>query len=523
MLGISKKAVADLVTVRSGGNSSVILHNRIARASDSSARLLARSRSSSSARGAIYLAVILGFTLSTLSFWPGFMEADGFDQYAQAIGLKSLNDWHPVILALLWKLVISIHDGPQLMLLLQMSLYWAGFLYLALQILRRTDRDVLAIGAVVVPYFPFLLNFAGVLWKDTQLALAFFWASLLISFARPLLVNAGLSLSLVFYGLAVRHNGVAAVPPLLFMWSCKFGGVVGLQHRFAPPLISVCGAVVLMLLNFALAELVGAKTTHPLHSQMLNEIAYIECRSAASFDVVRSYYGDALEGVNELNKRDRVCGETTTLALTDDTNYIFEKRLLKEPNNDDSTVYPSWLKTVGSSPLAYLRYRIIVYRTFLRTFGYLDPYNSFYDGRDPNPYPDKVSSEPANPLGLTDLLSHYMDFASERLDPFFRPIFWLSALLITACVAIGRRNLAATLVCFSGISYLAAYLFALPAPDFRYAYWAIFAQVLSTFLLLSNSAALSEQPPNRGVSECGPSPRNPSSLRQRLSRVGLAH
>ena len=212
---------------------------------------------------------------------------------------------------------------------------------------------------------------------------------------------------------------MAAVPPLLFMWSCKFGGVVGLQHRFAPPLISVCGAVVLMLLNFALAELVGAKTTHPLHSQMLNEIAYIECRSAASFDVVRSYYGDALEGVNELNKRDRVCGETTTLALTDDTNYIFEKRLLKEPNNDDSTVYPSWLKTVGSNPLAYLRYRIIVYRTSLRTFGYLDPYNSFYDGRDPDPYPDKVSSEPANPLGLTDLLSHYMDFASEKLDPFF--------------------------------------------------------------------------------------------------------
>ena len=34
MLGISKKAVADLVTVRSGGNSSVILHNRIARASE---------------------------------------------------------------------------------------------------------------------------------------------------------------------------------------------------------------------------------------------------------------------------------------------------------------------------------------------------------------------------------------------------------------------------------------------------------------------------------------------------------
>ena len=212
---------------------------------------------------------------------------------------------------------------------------------------------------------------------------------------------------------------MAAVPPLLFMWGCKFGGVVGLQHRSAPTLISICGALVLLFINFALGELVGAKTTHPLHYQMLNEIAYIECRSAAPLDVVRSYYGDALEGVNELNKRDRVCGETTALALTDDTNYIFEKRLLKEPNDDDSTVYPAWLKTVSSNPVAYLRYRIMVYLTFLRAFAYSDPYNSFYDGRDPNPYPDRVSSEPANPLGLTDLLSHYMDFASENSIPFF--------------------------------------------------------------------------------------------------------
>ena len=75
------------------------------------------------ARGQILALAMGGFVISLLAFWPGLMEFDSFDQYAQAIGKEQLNDWHPVILVFVWKLLIFVHDGPQLMLLLQLLLY----------------------------------------------------------------------------------------------------------------------------------------------------------------------------------------------------------------------------------------------------------------------------------------------------------------------------------------------------------------------------------------------------------------
>jgi hypothetical protein len=190
-----------------------------------------RDRSLPWARGQIFALALAGFVISLLAFWPGFMEFDSFDQYAQAIGKEQLNDWHPVILVFVWKLLIFVHDGPQLMLLLQLLLYWSGFLYLALRLLQR-DKPWLAVAAILVAFSPFLVNFAGVLWKDTQLALAFFWAALLLAFAPRNLTTAVTSLALISYGLAVRHNGITAALPLLILWSNEFAVSLHRGNRF---------------------------------------------------------------------------------------------------------------------------------------------------------------------------------------------------------------------------------------------------------------------------------------------------
>jgi hypothetical protein len=64
------------------------------------------------ARGEIFALALAGFVISLLVFWPGFMEFDFFDQYAQAIGKEQLNDWHPVILVFVWKLSIFCARRP---------------------------------------------------------------------------------------------------------------------------------------------------------------------------------------------------------------------------------------------------------------------------------------------------------------------------------------------------------------------------------------------------------------------------
>jgi hypothetical protein len=328
-----------------------------------------------------------------------------------------------------------------------------------------------------------------VLWKDTHLALALFWAALLMSFAPRSVFSLGTSLALIYYGLAVRHNGVTAALPLLVLWSYDLAAFAGLRHSFAIPIIAGSAVATLLVANLGLDELVTVEKTHPLHHQMLNEIAFIQCQSIGPVDVLESYQGEALERLNEQEKQTQLCGQVYSLAAEGDTDDVFERQLLKRPDDDDPNVFPAWLQAVRSHPFEYLEYRLVVYRTFLRPFSYAHPYYPFCDGTDANPYPDRFSAEPANPLHLTALLDRYIRFASKKIDLFFRPFFWLIALTVTAGLSLWKRNFPASLICLSGIFYLAAYLLFLPAPDFRYAYWAIFAQTLSSFLLLSGYTA----------------------------------
>jgi hypothetical protein len=438
------------------------------------------------ARKAIFAIAFIGFVVSLFSFWPGFMEFDSFDQYAQAVGQEPLNDWHPVIMALLWRFLIVFHDGPQPMLLLQLALYWSGFLYLAWHSLQKS-RVVVAVGAIVAPFFPFLLNFSGVVWKDTQLALALFWAALILLFARRSWVSAATSLALIFYGLAVRHNGPAAALPLLVLWSWKYAGQ--LPKKIGVLLCTGFVTAILLLTNFGINKLLIMEQTNPLHHEMLNEIAFIQCHSWGSFDFLKFYQGEVLkQQLNQAERQIKLCGQVDALASEGDTDDIFERNILKAPDDGDRKIFPLWLQNVIAHPLEYLEYRLTVYRTFLRPFEYARPYYVFCDGRDPNPFPDRFSSEPANPIGLTNLLASYIGLASKTLGLFFRPFFWLATLLVSAGISLWKKHLAAGLICLSGLCYLGAYLLFLPAPDFRYAYWAIFAQTLSCFLLWSPSA-----------------------------------
>ena len=394
-----------------------------------------------SAQQLIFAVACTGFCLSILAFWPGFMEFDSFDQYAQAIGREPLNDWHPVIMALLWRVLIRLHDGPQPMLLLQMALYWSGFLYLALQMLRR-GRPALAWGAILIPFLPFLLNFSGVVWKDTHMALAFFWAALILAFPRRSIGSAATSLLLIFYGLAVRHNGIAAALPLLVLWGHNFAGLFNVRHRIGAASLycrgrrDTPGPRQLCHRPFLAVE-----QTNPLHHQMLNEIAYIQCHSGGPVDLLTLYPGDALKQLSPADRQIELCRQVDELAAGGDTDDIFEKEILVSPDDDDPRIFPLWLQTLRAHASEYLAYRLIVYRTFLRPFSYLRPYYVFCDGKQPNQFPERFSSEPANALGLATVLRDYIGLASKMLDFLFRPFFWLIALVVTAGLSLWKKNM----------------------------------------------------------------------------------
>src|SRR5260221_13697898 len=97
----------------------------------------------------VILAIIaLGFGLVAYAYWPGVMIDDARWQYQQAVD-NAYEDWHPPLMAWVWRRLAFIVPGPAPMLLLQLLLYWAGIALIAWWAYRRGWR-----GAPPPPALP---------------------------------------------------------------------------------------------------------------------------------------------------------------------------------------------------------------------------------------------------------------------------------------------------------------------------------------------------------------------------------
>jgi len=442
----------------------------------------------------LYAVSIAGLTLSLLAFWPGFMEYDSFVQYGQAIGKLPLDNWHPVSMTILWRALISIYDGPQPMLVLQMFLYWAGFLYLAWHLLYHTSRLPLALSAIIVPFFPFLINFSGVIWKDTHLAISLFWASLLLGLGKPSRSKLMLGLAFIFYAISVRHNGIAAALPIMVLWSYQFVRLTGIHNKYSIPLVTLSISLGYLLINLSFSTFISFEKTSPLNAQLLNEIIFIQCQlDSKNLDIINNYYGENLIEIDPKNRTKYLCNQVSLLAKTEDTNVIYDEKILESPDYNDPYIRTLWAQNVRSHPLSYLKYRLKVYITFLRPLNYPEPYYVFLDGMDENPLPFKLNFKVLNPFELTKILNDYIAFTSSHIHLLFRPFFWLITLFITTLFLLQKRRYSTFLVALSGLLYLILYFPFLPAPDFRFCYYSIFAQIISIFIFLNQCFSLSSE------------------------------
>ena len=295
---------------------------------------------------ALYAVAITGFTLSILAFWPGFMEYDSFKQYAQAIGKLPLDDWHPVSMTLLWKVLISLYNGPEPMLVLQMFLYWAGFLYLAWHLLLHTSRFSLALIAVITAFFPFLINFSGVIWKDTQLAVSLFWAVLLLEFGKLSRGKLLITLILIFYAISVRHNGIAAALPIIVLWSYEFVCWTGINKQYSVPIITVCACLLYLIVNLGLSHFIAFEKVKILNGQLLNEVAFIECQfDDKKLDIIHDYYGEKLLKINPQDRKKYLCNEIDSLAKTTDISTIYDDKILELPDDNDHQIKNLWFQS----------------------------------------------------------------------------------------------------------------------------------------------------------------------------------
>ena len=222
----------------------------------------------------IVIAAIIAVGLATVAhgYWPGVMIMDARWQYQQAVD-NAYEDWHPPLMADRGRLMF-LQPGPAPMLVLQLSLYWAGLGLIALWAYRRRDPRA-GVAVALVGWLPASLALTGTVTKDCLMAGALACATGLILWARearPRWQRAALSvaaLAALMFAAALRLNAFLACVPL------ALAAVPRSFTRTVPRMIVTAAAATaaFMAIGPAISAMVQAESTDVNLSLIIFDLA----------------------------------------------------------------------------------------------------------------------------------------------------------------------------------------------------------------------------------------------------------
>ncbi|MHC8518574.1 DUF6020 family protein [Weissella confusa] len=172
-----------------------------------------------------YFGLFLGISfVYYMAYYPGIMVPDSADQWSQVIGIKQLNDWHPVgHTAVIW-FTHLIYDSPASFILLQMAAYASvlgyGFYLTEKYFVSQNVRRWLIALFTIYPYFAML---SVTVIKDalfSYMLLLFILVSVDVYLEKKINTFKALLLMVSVLGvLFFRHNGF----PIIIISEISFG------------------------------------------------------------------------------------------------------------------------------------------------------------------------------------------------------------------------------------------------------------------------------------------------------------
>ncbi len=403
-----------------------------------------------------------GFLLSAAVFYPGIFTPDSLDQFAQAQS-GQFEDWHPPIMAALWFVLDRAHDGPELIFLTHLLLFWVGAWAVGEAIVRAGWRW----GALfaLIGLLPFVFNYLGLLWKDVALAAAWLFAVGMAfrRFARGeklRIAEQVLVWAAFIYGALARGNSIFAAAPLaLYLLNTD------VFSRRIWPQIAACVLVPALLLS-------GASI---FNHRILNAAAQDPEDSLFLFDLV---------GISHHTRTNLVPGPWTqaqSVHIPDcygadkwDHDAMGSCRFLTQTLCDgelwgEPAIAQAWVGAIVQHPLQYAAHRMAFTNKILRWLGPIPAHDSFMESEITDP---RWEHDPGPIFRAYEEVSGALE-----ATPLFRPYFWLimaGAALVLSWFAVDspQRRFAAAIGA-SAVIYLLTYVVFGVASDFRYAYWSI--------------------------------------------------
>lgn len=431
------------------------------RTGEADGRFPLRWRGSPSSISIVIAIAALGATLVFIAYWPGIMIDDARWQYQQVVD-NAYEDWHPPLMAWIWRHLTVIANGPAPMLALQVLLYWAGFALIATSAVKRGHKG-LALALALFGFLPATFALSGSVTKDALMDGILLASSGMILW-RPLVqapaARVGLSLgaiALLLVAAALRFNAFFACLPL---------ALVALPRRFTrtkPRLLLsiILAAAAFVMTGPAISALLQAEKTDVELSLIIFDLGGITEHSGASQfpdlhvkDPVavnhRCYDPYGWDSYSDWATRPCPLGFDPLQALID---------------NGDFDAKTWWVRSISAHPIAYLQHRLTHFNLsswFLVPSG---PDFTAWSQSVPNPWGFRVGEN-----GLLIFITKVADGAA--MTPIGWPIFWISIALAALTAGLMARTIREPIaIAASACLYGAGYLVVGVATGIRYYLW----------------------------------------------------
>nr|BFF05668.1 hypothetical protein GCM10023233_06370 [Brevibacterium otitidis] len=490
----------------------------------------------------VLAAASLLFAAATIAaFRPGGYNSDVFFQLKQAEGLVPFNDWHPVIQAWLWQGLIALTGTPAAMLALQVGVLAAAAFGLSWYLYDTSGSRRISLLGLAVVACPWVLTFAGMLWKDSQMMVALFAAvscTLLASrFPRAKWPLLAAGLLLLVYGVMVRKNAAFAAIPLAWLmtivaltgtrlasWAARLRlprTREGLRALWRPWAGLAAGTLVLAGLVAGGSKAVDV-ATQPEHTSQLTQVFLDDVAfTMSTAEIKQTAMPERLR--TDLLQIRTTCPRTGGDHISDaywrcyrpDAHPGYRKL------DDADAIAQLWADQVTSHPLRYLRYRTLVYSRFLFATDY-----QFQTSMRKNSFGIRIADPQAHGI----LAAYVNDFGVQTLRWPFQTWFWFAAGFLALGLAGRMRSFRRTALCLSASSviYLLGYFPIVPAFNFRYTYWSaaaltiVAALGIADALMRRRSATVPEAPAGRDVQAGRPAvPEAPDGEDVRAGRPAM--
>ncbi|MET7643102.1 hypothetical protein ABZS83_05545 [Streptomyces sp. NPDC005426] len=437
------------------------------------------------------VAAACGYGVATV-FHPGYLSADSNTQLWQAMGDEPVNDWHPPVMALAWRVLIGITGNFSAMAAVQAGLLWGTLWVLARLVWKRTGSRGLSLAVLAVGFAPHIVNLTGVVWKDVHLAyalLAVFAIALTVRDLPPSRVKARWALlvtALLFlvYAALVRKNGVPAVIPVFALLVLAAWPAPG-RRRWA----AATGV-------FAAAVLAGgagvSAATDPLATRVYAVIPVDDLVHVLTPEQVRTA---AERAGADADLRHRLVTAAVTCRKRNITSdgYLqcFPQRRPFDVTYLDrraDVIVRMWTQQMPKHWKGYAEYRARVFSKLLFRSNQV-----FWNGTHVNAgarlHPE-ARKQPLNDT-LRFALQNYVTGSARDLPMLFQGWFWLAVSLVLVLRRRwpGPHSRELRLLGASSLLYILAYLPTAPESNYRYVYWPALAGTVALTLVATAYAA----------------------------------